>query len=153
MNFFAKALGIQQPARPQHWNAPQAAPAAPQAARGYGGYQPPPGLAVAPPASAQDSELAQHIADTGYIKKPPEWVRKQPTDQCPECGSNDFIINSLNERGLAPRCMSCGYIAGRPGLQPHAGDLSLPSSGSTVSATRQSHGLGKNFFKIEGRIE
>lgn len=143
-SFWSKALGTpSSPAPRPHWNAPQTPSAAPQGGGAYGGYQAPQGLAVAAPSAAVDraGELA---AQQGYIKRPPEWMQRQPTDRCPQCGGVNF--HQMTGTSAAPQCYDCGYLPGR-GFQPHAGDLTVRQPGN-VQATRQAHSLGQNFGRV-----
>lgn len=144
-SFWSKALGV-QPAQPApHWNASQTPSAALQGGQVPGGYQVPQGLAVAAPSAATD-QAGAIAAQQGYIKKPPEWMRSQPTDTCPECGGNSF---ATTRGAFTARCYECGYLPGRT-FQPHAGDMTFRQPGN-VQATRQPHSLGQNFGTI--RVE
>lgn len=153
MGFWAKAMGQPAAAPAPHWSAPQSPPGAPYAPSEPSGYQVPQGLAVNAPGAATGSEAAavEAAKRQGYIKRPPEWVRKQPRDTCPQCGGNSFIRMD----NLADRCYDCAYIPSRADRNSEAQvnnamTHGLSAHGATVASTRQAHGL-KNFgiIKVE----
>ena len=106
MAFWEKHLGVSPPQQPQPPRAPwwqeQPPPQQPQ-------YQAPPqqqqqglygpqaapdpfeGLAVdRPQQNAGDQQMIAQIQGRGFIRKPPSWVRTQPTDRCPMCDSATY---------------------------------------------------------------
>lgn len=157
MNFWAKAMG-QVPPRPAqapapYWSAPQQPAQAPQTPAAPPGYQVPGGLAANAPGGASASEAAAIATaqNQGYIKRPPEWVQKQPSDRCPQCGGNSFVKSQT----LANRCFDCAYVEGRPdrnseGQVGNAMTHGISGKGASVASTRQPHGM-KNFgiIKVE----
>jgi hypothetical protein len=132
MNFWTKhANGVPTPPAPpaypgQYSNVP--VPQAPAPA-----WQ---GLAVQQPGQ-QENSLAQQIAGTGFIRKPPEWVQQQPTEYCPGCGGVNYAFIGNNTYGSNTvlvakdgtvkefqhrRCFDCGFTAaGSPRQQLGAG--------------------------------
>lgn len=135
----------------------QPAPSPP--AQGPLGYSPPPdqrpawqqqGLAVQRPPQGRD-DLAQHILREGYLKKPPSWVSRQPTDTCPNCAGalmaavspggysrpgapgtilRCFLCNWSSSRGVSALwgAPSAGPVAG-PAVQSRDGKVSLRNTG------------------------
>lgn len=87
-----------------------------------------------------DRQLAEHIQHEGYIRKPPEWVSRQPHDTCPNCGGVNLAAVSSGgySRPGAPgtilRCFECNWSSSR-GVSALWG---LPSSGPVVGAAVQS---------------
>ena len=125
-------------------------PAQPRPAQGPLGYSPPPpgqqqpqylqqGLAVQRQPRGQD-DVAQHIMREGYIKKPPLWVQRQPTDRCPNCGGVNMAAVSPGgysrpgAAGTILRCFECNWSSGR-GVSALWG---APSSGPVVGPAVQS---------------
>jgi hypothetical protein len=94
------------------------------------------GLAVQQPGQSEN-DLAHHIANNGFISKPPEWVSHQPTDHCPGCGGVNYAVIGANTYGSVTtlvskdgsvkefqhrRCFDCGYTAaGSPRTQLGSG--------------------------------
>jgi hypothetical protein len=119
----------------------------PPSRQGPPGYSPPPEqpgyvrrqLAVRRPGHGE-TDLAQHIQREGYIRKPPEWVQRQPHDTCPNCGSPDLAAVSSGgySRPGAPgailRCFDCNWSSSR-GVSALWG---VPSSGPVTGAAVQS---------------
>lgn len=91
-------------------------------------------------AGPAEQDLARHIQREGYIRKPPEWVQRQPHDTCPNCGSPDLaaVSNGGYSRPGTPgtilRCFDCNWSSSRgvPAL------WGVPSSGPVVGAAVQS---------------
>lgn len=115
-----------------------AGPGGTQAPAQYGG---PSGQQLAVhQAKPAERELAEHIQRTGYIASPPSWVRRQPTDRCPNCGSPDYAAVSAGGYAMpgAPgsilRCFDCNYSSGR-GVSALWG---LPPSGPVAGRAVQS---------------
>lgn len=166
-NFWQRAFNVQQPQAPAqqpHWNTPPAAPAASQPHAVPPGYQNPQGLAVAPARGAQDQEVAIRIANQGYLKRPPGWVRSQPTDRCPNCEGVNFVYSGDTEGSAGQmrmtkhgpvrfgHCFDCGYRenGGHPLSDAQVGNFGSKGlgAGSTV-ATRQGQQRLKNFYEIK----
>ena len=170
-SFWQRAMGVppqpQQPVQQPYWNTPQSAPAAPQQQpQAPQGYQPPHGLAVAPPAASQD-QVAPVILQQGYLKRPPGWIKSQPGDRCPNCDGTSFVFSGDGEgtSGMKRRtqagevdygrCFECGYTlnGGRSLSAGQIGNVGMKGiGGGNTSPTRQGQQGAKNFYKIEGRI-
>lgn len=92
-------------------------------------------------AGRKEEDLARHIQREGYIRKPPEWVQRQPHDFCPNCNSPDLAAVSQGgySRPGAPgailRCFDCGWSSGRGMMTALWG---IPSSGPVVGPAVQS---------------
>lgn len=175
-SFWQRAMNVPQPPRQPAAYQPQpqqpypgynGSPAAPQQpAPAYQGYQVPEGLAAAPPAHVQDQSGAI-AAQQGYIRKPPGWVQTQPGDRCPNCGGVNFVFSGGEEgtAGMKRRtkagevrfghCFDCAYTmnGSMPLSSAQVGNFgSVGLGGGRTVATRQSHSLGQNFYRIEGKI-
>lgn len=134
----------------------------PQAQPGYFQGQPTQdpalqGLAVQQyqPQMTEEQQLRQQ---QGYAKRAPEWVKRQPTDRCPECdGVNYAQLGGGENYGgtvhgvVFKRCFDCGYS--NKGVRNALSGV--PSSGAVVGAARQtvaggrggvSHFQPKNIF-------
>jgi len=191
MSFWDRALGT--PARPNVAPAPQPGWVAPQRPQmppqgyppqqqGYQqGYQQPypqqapqgpgsglppqfQGLAIQPTKNAEDQQAGYTAATQGYIRKPPDWVRNQASERCPECNGVNFARHGQGEGTYGKlrrttagavefgHCFDCGYTmnGGNPMSDAQIGNShshGLSNSSGTVKATRQPHGL-KNFYVI-----
>lgn len=159
MSFWDKALGTpvrQAPAAQPHWSQPQPYQ---QPQQGI-----PQGLAVGAYERATD-QAGLLAAQQGFIQRPPEWVRSQPTDHCPECDGVNFARHGQGEGtygklrttsvGLVEfgHCFDCGFTlnGGHPmsdGQIGNAHSHGALSTGAVVQATRQPHGM-QNFFEIK----
>lgn len=88
----------------------------------------------------KEEDLARHIQREGYIRRPPEWVQRQPQDYCPNCGSPELAAISSGgySRPGAPgtimRCFACNWSSSR-GVSALWG---VPSSGPVTGAAIQS---------------
>lgn len=179
-NFWSKAMGV--PAQPapastptgpvQPWwsnepaQPPQRPPQGYQQQQAPGGYDPR-SLAVQPARGNPDDDRAgQLAAERGYISRPPDWVKKQATERCPECGGVNFARHGDSEGSYGKlrrtsagavefgHCFDCGYAmnGGNPMSDAQIGNTHSHGAlgkGGQVHATRQSHSLGSNFFEIK----
>ena len=168
------------PGQPQQ--APQGYPQQhPGYQQGYGqqqpqqGYQDPPqgglpqgfnGLALQPSRMNQADQQAGYTAATqGYIRKPPDWMKNQATEHCPECAGVNFARHGQGEGTYGKlrrttagavefgHCFDCGYTmnGGNPMSDAQIGNAhshGMANPATTVKATRQPHGL-KNFYVIQ----
>jgi hypothetical protein len=157
-DFWAKALGnpapraVQQPVYPGYQQAPPQ-----QVVRSPQGYANPQGYAIDVP-SNQGEEIATHILTEGFIAQPPEWVRQQSHDRCPQCnGANYALISGAGQSGQYGgrvriggsqvefrRCFNCGFSAS----DIHQGARNMYSgmrgSGPVVRGARQTGTGGAN---------
>ncbi len=165
MSFFDKALGTG--ARPQPRTITgyrPAAPAqpAPQQPQSYAQQQ---GLAIGSYEQSHLNQAGQIAAQQGFIKKPPTWVQKQPTETCPECHGVNFSRHGQGEGTYGKRkqttvgevdygrCFDCNFTlnGGRQMSDGQVGNAhthGVMNTNAAVSATRQPHGL-KNFYTIK----
>ncbi len=121
-------------------------------------------------AGVQENQLAAHIAGTGYIERPPEWVQAQPTDRCPGCGGVNYAVIGTNVYGANitlvgkdgtvkefqhRRCFSCGFTAaGSPRTQLGAGQghSNAPVSGAARQPGVDHHAGPFKYGRIEGPV-
>lgn len=163
MSFWEKALGGgQQPAVPAApasapptgrpwWDTPAAEPP-PQQVPQQQGYQALGGQQLAVGNyTRQEDQVAGHIANTGYIRKPPQWVQNQPTLRCQEC-------DGVNYDQKVGRCFDCGFTTrGLGGHDLVGGRLNefsgIMGGGPVIGSARQTPEGGanlKNFGLITG---
>jgi hypothetical protein len=169
MSYWDKVLGT--PATRMPPAAPQRATTTPAASPLWnsGQQQPAPqgmpqGLATGSYERATD-DAGQVAAVQGFIKKPPEWVTKQPQDTCPECGGVNFALHGDSEGTYGKlrrtsvgqvefgHCFDCGYTenGGHPQSDSQIGNShshGAINNGGSVERTRQPHGM-QNFFEIK----
>lgn len=172
MGFWERHMGVSPaqspPPQPQQpWWDQQQAPVNPQQYNPPQQQQPDPfqGLAVDQPYGAGDQEMIQRIQGRGFINKPPEWVRKQPTDRCPQCNSATYAAIGSNTYGgqvtigggsrngnavpaqtfVYKRCFDCGHSS--TGVERQG----LGGTGSVAPSRQTAHGGAslRNFGVIE----
>lgn len=114
-----------------------------------------------------DNGIADHIATNGFYKKSPEWMKKQATDTCPNCGGVDFALvgdsgygskahyggkdTPYQEVQLA-RCFDCGFSSDRAMSESQIWNTTQMPSGPQMGATRQVHGAKNILPPIEGSL-
>ena len=172
MGFWEKRLGVSpaQPPQPQQqpwWQDQQQAPVNPQQYNPPQQQAPDPfeGLAVDRPHNSGDQQIAAQIQGRGFIKKPPEWVRRQPTDRCPQCDSATYAAicssnyggqvnigggsrggNAVPAQSFAyKRCFACGHSS--TGIERQG----VGGTGSVAPSRQTAHGGAslRNFGVID----
>ena len=140
----------------------------PQAPQQPGSGLPPQfqGLALQPSRNSQQDQQAGYVAATqGYIRKPPEWVKNQSSERCPECNGVNFARHGDSEGSYGKlrrtkvgavefgHCFDCGYTmnGGNPMSDAQIGNAhskGITNNTGMIKATRQPHGM-RNFFEIK----
>lgn len=92
------------------------------------------------------TEDQQLRAQRGYAKRAPEWVKRQPTDRCPECDGVNYCQMGGGENyggtvhgQIFLRCFDCGYS--NKGVRNALSGV--PSTGAVVGNARQTISGGR----------